>query len=61
VLLPRTRAGWAGALIARGRSEDLERAQRMLEQADEVAGRLGAQGVTPEIAECRGALAAISG
>ncbi len=42
LLLARTRASWAGALIARGRPEDLERAQSMLEQAEETAKRLGA-------------------
>ncbi len=61
VLLAHTRAGWARALTARGRPEDLERTQPMLEQADEVAGRLGAHAVTREVAECRAALAAISG
>ena len=61
LLLARTRASWAGALIARGRPEDLERAQSMLEQAEETAKRLGAGLITREVAECRGALAAISG
>jgi hypothetical protein len=60
LFLAGTQVGWARALIARGRAEDLERAQHMLEQAEEVAGRLGAQGVTREVAECRTALAAIS-
>ena len=35
LFLARTRAGWARALIARGRPEDLDRAQTMLEQAEE--------------------------
>jgi tetratricopeptide (TPR) repeat protein len=56
LFLARTRAGWARALIARGRSEDLERAQHMLEQADSV----GAEGIAREIAECRTALASAS-
>jgi class 3 adenylate cyclase len=57
LLLARTRADWARALIARGRPEDLDRAQHMLEQA-ETARRLGAGLVTREAAECRAALAA---
>ena len=61
LLLARTRASWAGALIARGRPEDVDRAQHMLEQAEEAAGRLGAGGITREVADCRAALAAISG
>jgi len=61
LLLARTRAGWARALTARGRSEDLERAKHMLEQAEETAERLGGGLVTREVAECRAALAAISG
>ena len=48
-------------LIARGRPEDLDRAQHMLEQAEETAGRLGGGLVTREVAECRAALAAING
>ena len=51
LFLARTRAGWARALIARGRPEDLERAQHMLEQAEETAGRLGAARITREVAE----------
>ena len=46
LLLARTRAGWARALIARGRPEDLERARHMLEQAEETAARLGGGLVT---------------
>ncbi len=61
LFLARTHVGWASALIARGRPEDLDRAQHMLEQAEEAAGRLGAEGITREIAECRAALAAFSG
>ena len=61
LFLARTRASWARALIARGRPEDRERAQTMLEQAEEVAERLGAGGITQEVAECRAALAAFSG
>ena len=53
LLLARTHAGWARALIARGRSEDLERAQHLLEQAASV----GAERIVREIAECRAALA----
>ena len=61
LFLARTRAGWAGALIARGRSEDLDRALSMLEQAEETAELLGGALVTREVGECRAALAAISG
>ncbi len=59
LLLARTRARWARALIARGRPEDLERAQEMLEQAEEVAERLGAGLVSREVAEGRTSLATI--
>jgi class 3 adenylate cyclase len=59
LFLARTHAGRAQALIARGRPEDLDGAQPLLEQAEETAGRLGAQGITREVAECREALAAI--
>jgi tetratricopeptide (TPR) repeat protein len=61
LFLARTHASWARALIARGRPEDLDRAQPMLEKAQDTAGRLGAEGITREIAECRAALAATSG
>lgn len=57
LLLARTHAGWARALIARGRSEDLERAQHMLQQAED---SVGAEGIAREIAECRTALASAS-
>jgi tetratricopeptide (TPR) repeat protein len=60
LFLARTHAGWAHALIARGRPEDLDRAQRMLEQAEETATRLGGGLVTREVVECRAALAAIN-
>jgi len=58
--LARTHAGWARALIARGRPEDLDRAAPMLDQARDTASRLGAEGITREITECRAALAAVS-
>ncbi len=61
LFLARTRAGWARALIACGRPEDLDRAQQMLEQAEDTAGRLGGRLVTREVAECRATIAAISG
>jgi hypothetical protein len=61
IFLARTHAAWARALIARGRPEDLDRAQPMLNQAHDTAARLGAEGITREIAECRAALAATSG
>ena len=61
LLLARTRVGWARALIAGARPEDLEGATHMLEQAEETAGRLGGGLVTREAVECRAALAAVSG
>ena len=61
LFLARTRVAWAGALIARGRPEDLQRAEAMLADAEETAGRLGAEGITQEVAACRTALAAITG
>ncbi len=61
LFLARTRAAWAAALVSRGRPEDLDRAQSMLEEAHGTATRLGADGITREIAECRAALAAING
>ncbi len=61
LFVARTRTGWARALIARGRPEDLERAQQMLEQAEETAVRLGGGLVAGEVADCRAALAALSG
>jgi tetratricopeptide (TPR) repeat protein len=60
LLLARTRARWARALIARGRTEDLGRARCMLEQAEKVAGRLGGALVSEEITHTRANLAAIS-
>ncbi len=57
----RTRTGWARALIARGWQADLERAEEMLEQAEDAAERLGGGLVNREAAECRAALAAMSG
>ncbi len=59
LFLARTRASWARALIARRRPEDLDRAQSMLGQARDTAQRLGAEGITREVAECNAALAAI--
>jgi hypothetical protein len=61
LFLAHTHANWARALIARSRAEDRDRAQSMLEQAEETAGRLGAGLVTREVAECRAALAATGG
>ncbi len=57
LLLARTRAGWARALIAGGQPEDSGRAQDLLEQADATATRLGAAGIVREVAECRLSLA----
>jgi class 3 adenylate cyclase/tetratricopeptide (TPR) repeat protein len=61
LLLARTRAGWARALVAGGRPEDLDRAGQLLEQAQDTAARLGAQAITREVTKCRVALAAIGG
>jgi class 3 adenylate cyclase len=61
LFLARTHVGWGRTLIARGWPEDLDRAQHMLEQAEETARRLGAEGITREVTECRAALAAMSG
>lgn len=60
LLLARTRAGWARALIARGRPEDLDRSGLKLEQAEDTAGRLGVQWIAREVTECRAARAGIS-
>jgi class 3 adenylate cyclase/tetratricopeptide (TPR) repeat protein len=60
LLLARTRAGWARTLVARGRPADIERAEQMLGQAEEVAVRLGGGLVSREVAECRAELATIS-
>ncbi len=57
LLLARTRADWARVLIARGRPQDVDRARSMLDQAHEVAERLGAAGIAHEAAECRAVLA----
>jgi class 3 adenylate cyclase len=61
LFLARTRACWARALIARGRPEELDRAQSMLEQAADTAQRLGAEGITREVIECNAALGASRG
>jgi class 3 adenylate cyclase/tetratricopeptide (TPR) repeat protein len=61
LFLARTQVSWARALTAHGRRDDLARAQHMLEQAENVAGRLGAAGITREVAESRAALVATVG
>jgi hypothetical protein len=61
LFLARTRASWARMLIARGRPDDLDRAQIMLDQAHDTAARLGAEGIAREVMEYRAALAAIGG
>ena len=61
LFLARTRVGHARTLILRGKTEDLDSATRMLEQAEDTAERLGGGLVTREARECRAALAAISG
>jgi hypothetical protein len=60
LFLARTHAGWARALIARGRPEDVDRAPHLLEQAEEIAAPIGAGLVTREVAESRAELAAVS-
>lgn len=60
LLLARTRASWARTLIARGRPADIECAEQMLGQAEEVAARLGGGLVSREVAECRTEVATIS-
>jgi hypothetical protein len=61
LFLARTHTGWARALVARGRGEDLERAQPMLQSAEETSVRMGAEGIAREVAACRAALSAIGG
>jgi tetratricopeptide (TPR) repeat protein len=58
LLLARTRAGWARMLIARGRPADIERAEQMLGQAEDVADRFSAGLVSREVAACRAELSA---
>ena len=58
LFLARTHVSWAQALIARGRPEDLDRVRPMLEQAEHVARRAGADGIIRKVAERRAALAA---
>src|SRR5207245_1165060 len=58
--LARTHAGWARALLARGQPEDLERARHMLEQAEQTAARLGAEGIAREVAESHTALVTVT-
>jgi tetratricopeptide (TPR) repeat protein len=60
VLLARTQASWAQVLVERGRPEDLLRAESLLDEAEEAAERLGAQGVTRDVTVCRAALAGIN-
>jgi hypothetical protein len=56
LFVARTQVGWARARIARGRPEDLYRAQAMLERAGSTAEHLGAEGIGRQVAECRAAL-----
>jgi len=60
LLLARTNAGWARALIARGRPEDLDRARCLLELAEDPADRLGAGGIVREVADCWASLASVT-
>jgi tetratricopeptide (TPR) repeat protein len=53
LFLARTNAAWAKALIARGRPEDLDRVEPLLEQAERVAQQSGAAHIVAKVAECR--------
>jgi class 3 adenylate cyclase/tetratricopeptide (TPR) repeat protein len=55
LLLARTQAGWARALLGSGGHEELERSQQMLAEAERTAARLGGALVAREVAECRAA------
>ncbi len=61
LLLARTHARWAAALIVRGRNEDCGRAEMMLERADRSAREAGAGGISREIAESHRRLVTIGG
>lgn len=61
LLLARTHARWARALIARGGRDDCGRAEMMLERAERSARDTGAGGISREIAEARRRLVTISG
>jgi tetratricopeptide (TPR) repeat protein len=61
LLLARTHARWAGALVARGSLGDIERAQQMLEQAQRACRMFGAEGIELQVDAARQRLAAISG
>jgi class 3 adenylate cyclase len=58
LLLARTKAGWARALVASGAPEDFERSRQMLAEAESTAAHLGGALVAREVAECRAAFAA---
>jgi class 3 adenylate cyclase len=55
-----TKAGWARTLLARGHAADVGRARVMIEEAEDVAGRLGAAGIMRATAQSRASLAALS-
>ena len=55
LLLARTHVGSARALVARGRAVDLDCAGPTLEKAHEITVRLGAEGITREIASLQAA------
>ncbi len=59
LLLARTHARWARALIARGAVDDCGRAEMMLERAQGSAREMGAGGIAREIAEVRRQLVTI--
>ncbi len=61
LLLGRTHARWAKSLIDSGRSEELGRAEAMLERADRAARAASAGGIAREVAESRRQLVTIAG
>ena len=59
LLLARTHARWGRALAARGRQQDVGRAETMLQRAEGSAREKGAGGVAREIADTRRRLVTI--
>jgi tetratricopeptide (TPR) repeat protein len=53
LFLARTNADWANALISRGRPEDLDRVEPMLEQAERAARRAGAVHIVAKVSGLR--------
>ena len=61
LLLARTHSRWARSLIAAGRTEELGRAEGLLERADRTARAAAAGGIAREVAESRRRLVTIAG